>query len=244
WLDDSQAMRGFVQELRQAAKQWASRGKPHDLVWRGATAQEALGHVKRHVLDLSAIEKEFVTAMRKQIGRVRRRRVLAFTTIFLALGGVIAGGAVALLRIQEAEEATLVQRDDAVRARNELQAKLDIIEAEKRAREAAEKKRQEEEERRRVAEESAQEAAKAEEMTKEQLQQANIELRDKVREAQAAKEKALAQEAVAKKASQEAQAAKREVEQLLEAKRKEVEKLKSEMKNIYNGDLTKPGGSK
>src|SRR2546429_4647052 len=43
------AMRGFVHELRQAAKQWAARGKPADLVWRGATAQEALGHAKRHV---------------------------------------------------------------------------------------------------------------------------------------------------------------------------------------------------
>ena len=28
WLEDSQAMRGFMHELRQATKQWASRGKP------------------------------------------------------------------------------------------------------------------------------------------------------------------------------------------------------------------------
>ena len=57
WLEDSQALRGFMHELRQAAKQWAARGKPRDLVWRGATAQEALATLKRHVLDLSAAEK-------------------------------------------------------------------------------------------------------------------------------------------------------------------------------------------
>src|ERR1044071_4125118 len=44
WLEDSKAMRAFTHELQLAAKQWAARGKPSDLVWRGATAQEALGH--------------------------------------------------------------------------------------------------------------------------------------------------------------------------------------------------------
>src|SRR5690606_32210376 len=57
WLEDSHAMRGFMHELRQAARQWASRGRPNDLVWRGATAQEALGHAKRQLLDLSTVEK-------------------------------------------------------------------------------------------------------------------------------------------------------------------------------------------
>ena len=37
WLEDSQALRGFMHELRQAVKQWVARGKPSDLVWRGAT---------------------------------------------------------------------------------------------------------------------------------------------------------------------------------------------------------------
>lgn len=53
WLDESHAIRGFVHELRAAARQWAARGRPNDLVWRGATAHEALGHARRNVLDLS-----------------------------------------------------------------------------------------------------------------------------------------------------------------------------------------------
>src|SRR6185312_14705790 len=35
WLQDSHAMRGFTHELQQAARQWASRGRSRDLVWRG-----------------------------------------------------------------------------------------------------------------------------------------------------------------------------------------------------------------
>ena len=246
WLEDSQAMRGFVQELRQAARQWAARGKRGDLLWRGATAQEALSHAKRHVLDLSTVEKEFLRAVKKQVGRSRRRRVLVVATIFAALGTVIAGGAVMLLRIKQAEQDSLEQRDDAVKARNEavtarneLQTKLDVIEAERSARATAERQQRAEEERRLAAEQGLAAANKAEEQTKEQLQVANKELRSKVAEALAASERAKAQEAIARKASAEAVTAKREVEKLLDAKRKEIEKLKSEMKNIYDGDLTK-----
>ena len=78
WLEDSQAMRGFMAELRQASRQWQSRNRPNDLVWRGATAQEALGHVKRQLLDLSAIEKDFIQAVQKQATKTRRRKVLVF----------------------------------------------------------------------------------------------------------------------------------------------------------------------
>src|SRR6185312_15613060 len=65
WLDDTHAMRGFVEELRQAARQWTSHGRSNDLVWRGATAEEALGLAKRHVLDLAAVEREFLEAVRR-----------------------------------------------------------------------------------------------------------------------------------------------------------------------------------
>ncbi|HUS27140.1 MAG TPA: serine/threonine-protein kinase, partial [Kofleriaceae bacterium] len=159
WLEDSQAMRGFMHELRQAAKQWASRGKPADLVWRGATAQEALGHVKRHVLDLSTGEREFLAEVKAQTARSRRRKVAVFTAIAVTLALVLAGGSFALVRIKLAEkdaqdkaaqaikakkeaEGALGQAkqatEEAVKAKGDLQGKLDIIEAEKKQRLAAE----------------------------------------------------------------------------------------------------------
>jgi hypothetical protein len=248
WLEDSNAMRGFMHELRQASKQWASRGKPADLVWRGATAQEALGHVKRHVLDLSAVEKEFLAEARKQMGRSRRRKVAAFTAIAIALGLVFAGGSFALVRIKLAEhdaqeKATLAiqakkeadealiqakqDRKDALEAKGALQSKLDIIDEKEKQRLAAEK--------------MAADATKSTEMTKEQLADANKELQRKVVEAQAAREKALASESAAKKATEDAKIAKSQVERMLEKQKAENERLRAESSKIYNGNLSSGG---
>ncbi|HUS28543.1 MAG TPA: hypothetical protein VMZ53_08540, partial [Kofleriaceae bacterium] len=249
WLEDSQAMRGFMHELRQAAKQWASRGKPADLVWRGATAQEALGHVKRHVLDLSTVEREFLAEVKAQTARSRRRKLAVFTAIAVTLALVLAGGSFALVRIKLAEkdaqdkaaqaikakkeaEGALGQAkqatEEAVKAKGDLQGKLDIIEAEKKQRLAAEK--------------LAEDATKSTEMTKEQLAEANKELQRKVAEAQAAKEKALASEAAAKKATEDAKVAKTQVERMLEKQKAENERLRAESSKIFNGSLSSGGG--
>jgi hypothetical protein len=237
-LEDSQALRGFIHELRQAARQWASRGKPADLVWRGAVAQDALGHARRHVLDLSAIEREFLAAVKTEATRAKRGRALVLATVFGALLLVIAFGVVALVKITKAEERASDNAARELAAKNELQQKLDVIEAEKRAREAAEKQRIEAEQAKLAAE---QEMAHTKEMTKEQLEAANTELERKVVEAQAAKVKAQASEAAARRATDEANAAKAQVEKLLEAKRAELERLKAQQKDIYNGSLEKAG---
>jgi DNA repair exonuclease SbcCD ATPase subunit len=237
WLEDSHAMRGFMAELRQAARQWAARGKPQDLVWRGVTAQEALGHVKRQLLDLSAIEKEYLDAVRRQTQRGRRVRVLVFTSVFTALGLVLAGGSFALVKIkiaeaeaQEKAKQAEIDRAEAVAAKGELQGKLDIIEEEKRKREAADKDKLTAEEQKRKAEEERQrtleEKKTLEEQSKEQLAESYKKLQQTAAEAQAAEKKALAQEALAKKALDEANKAKATVERLLEQKRQELDTLK------------------
>jgi eukaryotic-like serine/threonine-protein kinase len=244
WLEDSQAMRGFVQELRLAAKQWASRGRSHDLVWRGATAQEALGHAERHVLDLSVVEREFLAEVKRQVSRARRRKMLVFATIFTMLGLVIAGGSVAVLRIKLAERdardkaATAVRaladaqraEADAKEARDALQGKLDIIEEKERLRLT-------EEERRHEAERLAAAAQGAQELTKDQLQLANKELQRKVAEAQTAREKAVAAEAAARRASEDAREAKAATERLLAKERARNEKLQNELSKIDQREL-------
>lgn len=227
WLEDSQAMRGFMAELRQAAKQWATRGKPNDLVWRGATAQEALGHVKRHVLDLSANEKEFLAAVKAGVAATRRRKVFGVAVIAVVLGLLFAGGSIALVRIRKAEQVAQDKAQQAVAAQRALQGQVEALETEKRARESAELQM--------LAVEQDLQASK--ELSKDQLESANVDLQRQVKEAQAAKEKAIANEALAKQASEEAKTAKKEVERLLEAKRAELEKLKAASKDIYSGDL-------
>jgi hypothetical protein len=73
WLDANHALRGFLHELLQAARTWTARGRPSDLLWRGAAADEAVGHATRHVLVLSAAAREFLAATRSHAARSRRR---------------------------------------------------------------------------------------------------------------------------------------------------------------------------
>jgi hypothetical protein len=244
WLEDSQAMRGFMAELRQAAKQWMSRNKPNDLVWRGATAEEALGHVKRQLLDLSAIEREFIEAVRKQAARGRRRKVLVFTTVFTALGLVLAGGSFALVKIKMAESEAKDRATEAVKALSDAQTARKQAETDRAAAVSAKADLQkqfdiiaEKERLRAEAEQKASQAQAGEELSKEQLAEANKALVGKVAEAVAAKEKAIASEAAAKKATDEAKAAKVQVQRMLEAKQAEVEKLKKQAADISTRGL-------
>ena len=119
WLEDGQAVRGFLGELRTAAKQWAARGRRADLVWRGTIARDALAASERHVLDLAATEREFLAEVRRQAARAGRRKVLAVTMILGVLVAVIGLGSVALVRISEAER---VASQRALDAANEAQA--------------------------------------------------------------------------------------------------------------------------
>ena len=144
-LEASQPQRDFLDELRLASRQWASHGKSRDLVWRGATAQEALAVVNRHALDLSAVEKEFVSAVRAGVTRSRRINVFAFTSIFVVLGLVIAGGAIAVVRISAAEHdaqhqaaAAATEARNARRAKAALAHELDTLKEQQRALQQAE----------------------------------------------------------------------------------------------------------
>jgi hypothetical protein len=197
WLDDNQALRGFVHELRQAARQWAARGRPNDLVWRGATAQEALALTQRHALDLAATEREFLAAIRSQASRGRRRRLLAFVSICGVLGMVIAGGSIAVVRISKAEQ---LAQEEAAAAQSETQRahqaeaetarQLLVLKAEenKRAKAEAEvshqsaavkveeQKRAQAEASRQSAEVAASKANAAVKMSREELEITNLQL--------------------------------------------------------------------
>ncbi|HEY5922655.1 MAG TPA: protein kinase, partial [Kofleriaceae bacterium] len=251
WLEDSQALRGFMQELRQATKQWHTRGKRADLVWRGAMAQDALATAKRHVLDLSSQEKEFLEAARTQIARGRRKRVAAFTFVFLVLGVIIAGGAFFTWQLTlanaEAEEALV----EAKAAKAQVQAQLDEVKA------AQDKKEKAEAEAKKAADEAklkSEEALKANQQvaqSQEDLAAANLALQKKVAEAEKAnatsqelarvaqenaRKAAMAKEA-AEKATQEAKAEKARTQQLLAAEKERVKQLEAEKSKISTGGL-------
>ncbi|MBV8756261.1 MAG: protein kinase [Deltaproteobacteria bacterium] len=239
WLQDSQAMRGFTHELRQAAKQWAARGRSRDLVWRGATAQEALANASRHALDLSVIEREFLAAVRSEASRARRRQVAVFATIFSVLGLVIAGGAIAFVRVRAAEIQAKDTADAAAHALKQAQASLAAEQAAQRQKTEAEKQAELARQKSEEAQQLASEATHAESMTKEELAKKNAELNAALSAAREQQKRAEAAAELAKKASDEAKAAKTQAEALAAKEHAELLKAQARMKDIDSGDLRK-----
>ena len=206
WLDESKAMRAFVDELRLAAKQWESRGRPADLIWRDATARDALANARRHVLDLAPIEREFLAAVERGAARTRRRRVAVLASIAGSLAIVITVGSIGMVRIRAAERAAQERATAASasfesekKARDALQEKLVIIENERTAREAAERERVSAENKQRDAEAQVEAAAGEVAMSRGQLEQLARALQQKVVELEAAKNNAIAGEAATAK---------------------------------------------
>jgi colicin import membrane protein len=231
-------------ELRQATKQWAQRKKSNDLVWRGATAHEALATVKKHVIDLSALEREFLDEARRGLARSRRRKVAVLSTILVTLVAVIGAGAWFTIQLSRANAAAQEKAEEAEKATKQVQAQLDEV----RAAQAAQEKAQKE-----AAEKSA-EAVKANAVasqSQEDLAKANLELQKKVEETTKANEVAqelarVAQEnartaavakAAAEKATAEAKAANARTQALLDKEKERVKQLEANQKKISTGGL-------
>jgi len=237
WLEDSQALRGFMHELRQAARQWDSHGRPTDRIWRGATAQEALGYARRHVLDLSAVEAAFLDAIRDHAARVRRRKMLVYAAIVGVLALVLTGGAFFTVQLSRAntearqnEAAWHRAAREAEAAKADLQQKLDIIQEKEQARLRAEVQ----------ASQAQKQVIKADEdvkLSREELERANVDLRRALANAEAEKRRAEAAAELARKASDEAATAKAIAEAAAARERQRADQLEQESKNIYNKDL-------
>jgi hypothetical protein len=244
WLDDSQALRGFMHELRVATRQWTARGRAADLVWRGETAREALATADKHVLELSTTERAFLDAARVEIKRGRSRKVLAFVAAFGVLVLIIAGGAVSMVKIWAAEsvaqEQAVAADKEATRARAaEAQAASELAKVKEE-----EKRRAEAEAERQKALAAATQANAAVQMSREQLESANAELqtaldtsqKDRLLALEAAKAQAAAA-ALATKATAEAKAANARTQTLLAAEKERVKQLELQQSKIATGGL-------
>jgi len=82
-------------QLRQAAHLWEERGRPEDLLWRGASYLDYRAWRARYVGGLSALEGEFGRAMTALAERRKRRRWMVATATVAVLA--VALGVVAVL---------------------------------------------------------------------------------------------------------------------------------------------------
>jgi hypothetical protein len=128
WLDESQEDSAFLEQLRNATRQWQSKGKDSGLLWRGEMVEEARRFQRRYRGELPQAQQDFLEALFAQAAKVSRwRRTLAVGSIvFLAL--LVAASAVALVLIhrsnQEARHQTVAARKAEAEARAAAQAEL------------------------------------------------------------------------------------------------------------------------
>ena len=117
WLDESREERVFIDEVSQAALLWDRRGRKPEELWRGDALGDALRSRDRHGRELPAHARAFLdAAQRRQLGRLRRRRLLVGTVTGVSLVVAAAAILVAWL-IADKEQEARTQRDRAEQQR-------------------------------------------------------------------------------------------------------------------------------
>ncbi len=101
WLDENQDDAVFVDQLRTAARQWHTKGRSVDLLWRGETADEAKKFKSRYKGSLSDAERAFLSEVVEYDLAVRRRKRTAVIGGFIGLGVLVVAAMVALVIIQK-----------------------------------------------------------------------------------------------------------------------------------------------
>ena len=251
WLDDSGEDGVFMEQLRQAARQWQQKGHDAGLLWRGDIVTEARRFRARYRGELPWVQESFLRAVFDAHDRGVRRRRLAVVGSIAFLAMLVAAAAVALVVINQARSEAQGALAGAQRAEKEaLAAKAD---AERNLEEAIrqEQERRAAEEAQRAAEREAAKANAQVALSAEELQKANAELLVALEEAEQEKDKAEKEEERAsreaeraeaeaeraRKAEEEALAAKQTVEQLLEKERARAAKLEQQLGSKIIDDL-------
>ncbi|AKJ07513.1 serine/threonine protein kinase [Archangium gephyra] len=116
WLDEGQEDAGFLEQLRNAARQWQAKNFDNNLLWRGEMVEEALRFQRRFRGELPQLQQDYLTSVFAQAKKGRRlRKALLFGgTTFLGL--LVIAAAVALVVISNAQREAERQAEVALKA--------------------------------------------------------------------------------------------------------------------------------
>ncbi len=236
WLDEGQEDAAFLEQLRNAARQWQGKNHDSNLLWRGEMVEEAQRFQRRFRGELPRVQQEFLEAVSSQArkGRRLRRALLIGSASFLVL--LVIAAAVALVVIRKSQQQAELQA--AVAQVAEAQARS----AERVARSAETEARQ------RLTEVQAKElerqkAQKAAEAANAQVALSNAELLakndellaalDRAQQAQtrarSAKKRAEQSAVSAREAKEDAIRAAQDLATLLQREKERVQRLQSQL---------------
>ena len=147
WLDEGQEDSAFLEQLRNAARQWQVKKFDAGLLWRGEVVEEARRFQRRYRGELPKLQRDFlehVFAQEQRAARRRRTLVIGSTAFLglLAIAAVIALVVIAKAQ-KEAERQAVIARSAESEAREAEQAARRHL-AEVQAKELERQKAQEE----------------------------------------------------------------------------------------------------
>ncbi len=239
WLDEGQEDAAFLEQLRNAARQWQAKEYDSGLLWGGEMVEEARRFRRRYQGELPPTQQDFLEAVFVQAARATRRRraLLLGATVFLGL--LVMAGAVALVVIRNAQVDAERAQAHAVKAQLEAERQAQMA----RASEAEAQKSLAEVQ---AMQKELQEALSRERQTGEQLESAYENLQKSTdvlgvtlsKEAKARRRARLLQRrsdlsaAAARRAEEEARRALEELRKKREEDRLLIEELKRKIGNI------------
>jgi serine/threonine protein kinase len=229
WLDESGEDAAFIEQLRNAAKQWQAKGKDSGLLWRGEMVEEARRFQRRYRGELPKVQQDFLESVFKQALRASRVKRALTVGGLVFLSALVFASAVALVVIRNAQKEAVAQAQVAKRAevvaRNaESEAKQRLEEVQRKERERAEAAR--------LAEEASARAQKA----ADQLADKNKALFDALHKAELARQNARTAQAGAERnakaariAREDAIKAAKELEVLLQKEQERARRLQEQL---------------
>jgi hypothetical protein len=150
WLEESQEDAAFLEQLRNAARQWNAMGRDADLLWRGEVVEEAQRFSKRYRGELPRVQAEFLqTVFAQHVKAARRKRALMVgAAAFLVLLLVASGVALVVIRgaqrnAEQQADAAKVSAKMAQTAESEARQRLVEVQAKELERQAAAKRAEE-----------------------------------------------------------------------------------------------------
>jgi len=218
WLDEGQEDAGFLEQLRNAARQWQAKNFDNNLLWRGEMVEEALRFQRRFRGELPQLQQDFLTSVFAQAKKGRRLRKVLLIAGTTFLGLLVIAAAVALVVISNAQREAERQAEVAIKA----EAAARIAEQTARSAETEAKQRLAEVQAKELERQKAQQAA---EEANAQAALANQELLSKNDELLLALERAQEAQLRAKGAKKRAEFSAREARQAKEEAIKAAQSL-------------------
>jgi serine/threonine protein kinase len=211
WLDETQEDAAIIDQLRTAARQWNTKGRSPDLLWRGDTAEEAKKFRRRYKGPLSDIEQAFLDEIIMHEQAVARRKRMLVIGGFAGMAVLVVAALVALVIIQKSRTEAKRQAQIAEQKTAEALRLKQVADDNLAAMRQKEKERQAAEAAKQVVDVKLDAAEEDLKRKNAELEAALAEARENEAQAKRAEDRARAAQRAAEKAQGEAVAAKDEV---------------------------------